>query len=242
MKKSERHQIKRDELVTAIERGTFYVESHARRIGTVTVGLVILAATLFGVWTWWTRREEKASFLLGQIIQTYRAPVTMSLDALQQAAPAPARTFPSSGAKDEEVVRLADEILGRYGSSRSAPKALYYKGLALAGLNRAPEADKVLQDLLAKYPGDFLAPLARNELAHLKESAGNPSEALIQYQALSEDASGFFPKEEGLMGVARCQEALGRKSEALKTYRKIVSEFPDSDYQFEAKKKVDELS
>jgi TolA-binding protein len=241
MKKSERHQIKRDELVTAIEKGTFYVESHARRIGTVTVGLVVLTAAVFGVWTWWTGREEKASFLLGQVIQTYRAPVTTSLDAMQQAAPA-ARTFPSSGAKDQEVVRLADEILGRYGSSRSAPKALYYKGLALAGLNRSQEADKVLQDLLTKYPGDFLAPLARYELAHLKESAGNPSEALIQYQALSEEARGFFPKEEGLMGVARCQEALGRKSEALKTYRRIVSEFPDSDYQFEAKKKVDELS
>lgn len=241
MKKSERHQIKRDELVNALEKGTFYVESHARRIGTVTVGLVVLAATVFGVWTWWAGREEKASFLLGQIIQTYRASVTASLEAVQQAT-AGARTFASTAAKDEEVVRLADEILDRYGSSRSTPKALYYKGLALAGLERVGEADKVLQDLLAKYPGDFLAPLARYELAHLKESAGNPSEALIQYQALSEETRGFFPKEEGLMGVARCQEALGRKSEALKTYRRIVSEFPESDYQFEAKKKVEELS
>jgi TolA-binding protein len=42
--------------------------------------------------------------------------------------------------------------------------------------------------------------------------------------------------------VGRCQEALGRTSEALKTYRKIVSEFPGSEYQAEAKKKVDELS
>ena len=61
-------------------------------------------------------------------------------------------------------------------------------------------------------------------------------------QALAEDAQSFFPREEGLMGVARCQEALGRRGDALKTYQKIVSDFPNSDYQFEAKKKVEELS
>jgi len=241
MKKMERHQIKRDELVTAIEKGTFYVEHHARRLAIATVGLVALAAGVFGGWLWWSGREDKASFLLGEIIRTYRAPVSVSLDALQQSTPG-SRTFSSTEAKDLEVVKLADEVLGRYGSSRAAPKALYYKGLALAEMKKTEDADKALQDLLSTYAGDFLAPLARYELARLKESHGNPSEALIQYQALAEEARGFFPKEEGLMGVARCQEALGRKSDALKTYQKVVSEFPNSDYQFEAKKKIEELS
>jgi len=241
MKKTERHQIKRDELVTAIERGTFYVENHARRLAIATVPLVILAAGLFGGWVWWSGREDKASFVLGEIIQTYRAPVSVSLDALQQSTPG-ARTFSSVEAKDLEVVKLADEILGRYGSSHAAPKALYYKGLALAEMKKTEDAGKALQELLSRYAGDFLAPLARFELARLKEAHGNPSEALIQYQALAEDAQSFFPREEGLMGVGRCQEALGRRGDALKTYQKIVSDFPNSDYQFEAKKKVEELS
>jgi len=241
MKKTERHQMKRDDLVTAIERGTFYVEHHARWIGIAAVGLVVLGASGFMVRTWWIGRDEKASFLLGQIIRTYRSPVATSLEALQQSAPG-TRSFTTGEEKNQEIVKMADEVLDRYGSSRSAAKALYYKGLALSELKRTDEADKALQDLLARYPGDFLSPMARYELARLKESRGNPSEALIQYQALAEDAQGFFPKEEGLMGVARCQEALGRKSDALKTYRRIVSDFPDSDYQFEAKKKVEELS
>jgi TolA-binding protein len=241
MKKTERHQIKRDELVTAIERGTFYVEHHARRLAIATVALVALAACVFGAWVWLSGREDKASFLLGEIIQTYRAPVSVSLDAVQQSTPG-ARMFSSTEAKDLEVVKLADEVLGRYGSSHAAPKALYYKGLALAEMKKTDDAGKVLQELLSRYAGDFLAPLARYELARLKEANGNPSEALIQYQALAEDAQSFFPKEEGLMGVARCQEALGRRSDALKTYQKIVSDFPNSDYQFEAKKKVEELS
>jgi TolA-binding protein len=241
MKKTERHQIKRDDLVTVIERGTFYVEHHARRMAIVAGAVVVLAAIVFGGRLWWTGREDRASFLLGEIIHAYRGTVSTSLDSLQQATPG-SRTYATTEEKDREVVKLADEILTSYGSTHAAPKALYYKGLALSEMKKADEAGKVLQDLLAKYPGDFLAPMARYELARLKEAQGNSSEALIQYQALAEDARSFFPKEEGLMGVARCQEALGRKSDALKTYQKIVNDFPDSDYQFEAKKKVDELS
>jgi len=241
MKKTERHQIKRDELVTAIEKGTFYLEHHVRRIAILTVVLLVLAGGVFGGWVFWSGREDKASFLLGEIIQTHRAPVSISLDALQQSTPG-SKTFTSVESKDLEVVKLTDEVLADYGWSHAAPKALYYKGLALAEMKKTDDAGRVMQDLLSKYPGDFLAPLARYELARLKEAHGNPSEALVQYQALAEEAQGFFPREEGLMGVARCQEALGRKADALKTYRKIVSEFPNSDYQFEAKQKVSDLS
>src|SRR3989442_14398957 len=108
MRKSERHQMKRDELVTAIEKGSFYVEHHARRIGMLAVGLVVLAAGVFGVRAWWTARGEKASFLLGQIILTYRGPVTTSLDALQQATPR-SRTVSTGEERGQEVVKLADQ-------------------------------------------------------------------------------------------------------------------------------------
>ena len=56
MKKTERHQIKRDDLVTVIERGTFYVEHHARRMTIMAGAIVVLAAAVFGGRLWWTGR------------------------------------------------------------------------------------------------------------------------------------------------------------------------------------------
>lgn len=241
MKRAERHQIKRDGLVTVFEKSSFYIERHVRRIALVGGGLVLVAIAAFALRSSMTGREENASFLLGQIVQTYRAPVAASLESLQQAAPG-TKTYATTEERDQKILGLADEILSRYSSTHSAPKALYYKGLALSGLKKPEEAAKALQDLVTRHPGDFLAPMARYQLARLREGQGNPSEALIQYQALAEDARGLFPKEEGLMGVARCQEALGRRDEAIRTYRKIVSDFPDSDYQFEARKKIEDLS
>ncbi len=241
MKKTERHQIKRDELVTVLERGTAYVEENARRIGVLVGGVVLVAVVSLGARYFISGREGKASLLLGQIIQARHAPISVSLDALQQAASS-GPSFTSTEDRDRKIVQLADEILSRYPSSHAAPGALYYKGLSLSGLKQADEALKTLQELVGSHPDDFLAPLARYQLAHMREAQGNAAEALTQYQALADDSRSFFPREEGLMGVARCQEALGHKDEALKTYRRIVSDFPDSDYQFEAKKKVDELS
>jgi len=240
MKKTERHQIKRDELATVLERGTAYVEDNARRIGVLVGGVAIVAVVSLGARYFISGREGSASVLLGQIIQTHHAPISVSLDTLQTSSSGP--SFTSTEDRDRKIVQLADEILSRYPSSHAAPGALYYKGLSLSGLKQTDDAIKSLQDLVGRYPDDFLAPMARYQLAHLREAQGNPADALTQYQALADDSRGFFPREEGLMGVARCQEALGHKDEALKTYRKIVSDFPDSDYQFEAKKKVDELS
>ena len=44
------------------------------------------------------------------------------------------------------------------------------------------------------------------------------------------------------MGVARCQEELGRKDDAVKTYRRILSDFPDSEYGADARARVAALS
>ena len=241
MKKTERHQIKRDELVTVFEKGSLYIEHNARRIGVWAAAVALVAVASLSARYLISGREDRASLLLAQIIQAHHAPVSVSLETLQQAAPG-GPTFTSAEERDQKILQLADEILSSYSSSHAAPGALYYKGLSLSGLKKPDEAVKALQDLVGRFPDDFLAPMARYQLARLREAQGNPSEALAQYQALAEDARSLFPKEEGLMGVARCQEALGRKDEALKTYRKIVSDFPDSDYQFEAKKKVEELS
>lgn len=240
MKKSERHRVKRDELFTVFERVTLYVEENLRQVGLVAaLGLVALLGTL-GVMTWMENRAENASFLLGQLIQTYRAPLALSQEAQQ--APAGVITYATAEERAEKVIEQANDILARFGSSRMTPKALYYKALALAGEKKYDDTAKVLDELLARYPRGLLAPMARYELARVREEQGNPREALIHFQALADDAATFFPKEESLMGVARCQEELGNRDEALKIYRKILSDFPNSDYQGEIKSKVDQLS
>ena len=241
MRKDERHQIKRDDLATVLESAVFYVQDNARRVGLAVAGVLVLAAVGLGLSGWMSSRNEQASTLLGDLIRTYRAPVAISLEKLQE-APAGVQTFATPEERDGRVVELAEAILAEYGGTKAAPKALYYKGVSLTNLKRYDEAARALEDFLKKYPGDFVAPLARFELARAREAQGRHGDALLLYQVLAEDARGLFPKEEGLLGVGRCQEALGNTQEALKAYRRILNDYPDSEYQYDARRKVDELS
>jgi TolA-binding protein len=241
MKKEERHQIKRDGLVTAVDRAEFYFEHHVRRVVLIVLAAGLLVVAGFGLRGWLSARGAKASFAMSEIIQTFRAPVASSPEALQQIQPG-SKSFATSEERDRKVIELADGVLTGSGMGAATPTALYYKALALEGLVQRDEATRALERLLKAYPHVFLAAMARYKLAQIKESEKNPSEALVHFQALYDDAKVAFPKEEALMGIARCQESLGRKDEARETYRKIVSDYPDSDYQPEARRKVDELS
>lgn len=239
MRKEERHQIKRDELVTLLERMMLYVDANQKRVAILAGVLVLAGIGGLGVRSWTSSRASSSSFLVGEMIQTYRAPITASLEDLPQAVGV--RSFGSAEERDAKVLEFSDAILARYGRTAAAPKARYYRGLALSGLGRGDEARAAFQELLDRHPRDFLAPLARLQQARLLEASGRPAEALVHFQALVEDVRGVFPREEGLLGVARCQEAMGRAADALETYRRIMAEFPDSDYQFEARRKVEDL-
>jgi len=241
MKKEERHQIKRDDLATLLDRAMLYAGGNVRTVGLSAAGLVVVVMAAFGVRAWMAGRDQEASLLVGQMIQTFHAPVTASLQDLQE-NPAGAATFTSLQERDTKVLELADRILSHNPSAGSAPKALYYKGLALANLKRYDEAAGAMDLLLRTYSRDFLAPMVRYELARVHEAQGKPGEALVQYQAIAEDSASLFPKEEGLLGIARCQEAMGQRAEALKTYQRILKDFPESEYLSEARNKVAELS
>ena len=61
MKKSERHLIKRDELMTVFERSTLYVEEHTRTVALVAGGVVLLVIGGLAVRSWMATSEEEAS-------------------------------------------------------------------------------------------------------------------------------------------------------------------------------------
>ena len=241
MRKEERHQIKRDDLATLLERAGLFIEDNLRSVvlsAAVLALLVVAGLTLRG---WLSSREQRSSLLLGELIETFATPASPSPEERQQ-LPVGVPSFASASERDSKVLEQAEAILARHGSASVAPKALYYKALALADLRRYDEAAAALDEILMKYSRDFLAPMARYQLARMREVQGKPNEAIVQFQVLTETSGGLFPREEALLGIARCQEAMGQRAEALKTYMRILDEFPESEYLGEARNKVQELS
>lgn len=241
MKKEERHQIKRDDLATVLERVMIYGEDHLKPIIVIAVVVVVAVAGGLLLRGWMHGQSQQASLMVSEMMQSYSMPIVESLEDLAQ-APAGVESFTSSEERDLKVLEQADAILARFSSADAVAKALYYRGLSLANLGRFDEAVDALDRIVRDYPRDFLTPMARYEIARVREVQGNVQEALTHYQALAVEPGRAVAPEEGILGIARCQEALGDREEALRTYQRILIEFPESNYLSDARAKVDELS
>jgi tetratricopeptide (TPR) repeat protein len=236
MRKEERHQIKRDDLRTALESAADYVAGNRRN---VLVGAGVLAAAVLlaaAGRAWWGSRQAEEARRVGDLITAANATVVSNLDDLGNARPGQ-QNFTSTEERARKVLDLADAILKSGSSGTAAVTAQLYRGTALADLGRTDEAAKALDEAARLDPDGIVGGTARLRLARLREAQGKPADALPVYQALAEAKQGPMPREEGLLGVARCQEALGRHDEAAATYKKLLQDFPDSEYVSEAREK-----
>src|SRR5262245_46851505 len=234
MKKEERHQIKRDDLATALERVSDYAGEHTRGVLAAAVLGVVGVLAVTGGRAWWNARTAAQSRQLGEMIETHNTPITASLEDLQASHPG-APTFTSIAERDRKVMDLADAILKGGGSGVAAAGARLYRGIALEETGKPDEAAQAFGDVIARHADTIFGPVARLRLARLQESRGKHAEASALYKEIADDTRGLLPPEEGILGMARCQEALGRKDDAEKLYQRVVSEFPDSDYAAEAR-------
>ncbi len=234
-----RKEMKRDEFVSALGRFTQWAEEHAREaliLFAVVVGAVIGSVFLY---QYLGQREEKAAALLGRGIAM--------MDATIQGANAPpgrngASSFATEDERDRAVLDQMDSILQTYPRSRAGRLALYYRGLALDRLHRAPEAIKALQEFLDQDPSNFAAPMAKASLARLLDDTGEHSKAIQLYQELSGIQGGPYPPQAALLEWARCLERMGNKEEAREIYRRLTREYPGSEYSKEAEDRLKELT
>jgi len=241
MKREERHQAKRNDLATLLDEVTHFAGRNVRKVVLLGTVVLVVALGVLGLRLWLRASDAKSARVLAELIDTYNAPITATLEDLQEAqAGVPA--FTSVEERSRKVIDRATSILegGRTGPARAG--ALLYKGMAQSDLKLYDEAEVSLNEVLGRDAGGLYGSMARLRLARIRESRGKPEEALPLYQAISEDARGLLPREEGMLGMARCQEAMGRKDEAGALYRRLMSEYPDSEYQIEARQRLADLS
>src|SRR5262245_63874206 len=105
-------------------------------------------------------RSAAQARLLGEIVQTYNATITASLEDLSANRPGVA-TFTSTEERARKVLELADAVLKDAGSGSAAAGAMVYRGIALAELGRTDEAAKALEEAVRRHGGGLFGPLAR---------------------------------------------------------------------------------
>lgn len=180
-----------------------------------SLGLLLMVGAWWGYRTVQGHTEEAAQVLLAEALAVASKPrAETGAEQEEETTAGPERALP-----------LLAEIRQQYGSTRAAEHALLQIGHISYRLGNYEDALGAYQHYLEEYPrgwGVFLAGIGK---AYTMEAHGEYTAAASIFRVLADRYEGESLSAEALMGLARCLEEAGARSEALSIYRQVVEQY-----------------
>ncbi len=142
-----------------------------------------------------------------------------------------------------EAAKVSKPIRGRIDDIRRIDMTSenYYKIImSLMRMGKYDQAEKSLGEFIEKFPSDGRIDDARYLLGACLEEREKFNDAMAVYTKVYDNAKSEL-RGISLFRTAVCMDVLGNSKEALETYRKYISEFPDSSCVKDAEGRVSNM-
>ena len=246
MKRSERKHLKTNEVATTIVRVTNFLENRAREIRFVAVALGIILVGLSGYLYWQDRLNTEASELLAEAMAVMRTPVIASTDEEKEELESPQLTlngdvYSSEHEKLEAAMLKFLATAEAYPSTPAGIAGRYHAAAILTLLERPEDAKQHYQYVIEHGAEDVYHRMAVMGLAELQIITGDHDQAIDTLNSLSSKEEADLPVDAVLMRLGQAYEMAGMRSDALTTYERVSSEFPESPYSEDANREMRRL-
>ena len=207
--------------------------------------LVVFVLTIAGSSTWQYYRGQSSQELQNRFRETldlYHAPVGQ---AEEQPLPENAAIIEYRFETDQE--RLEEALATFAGIAEDSPGSQlgllsrYYTGMIRQEMGQTQEAEDDLNFVIQSASEPEIQNLARSHLARIAQSQEDREKATALLEQILVDESDAFPKSIVLMELAQTYEAAGNAEEALRYYRRLTVEYPDSLNIQQARTHIDQL-
>jgi tetratricopeptide (TPR) repeat protein len=205
----------------------------------IAAGVVVVifgSVYLFNYLSKSTNERLQAQF--GDALAIYEAPAGQDRST---ANPQSKYSFASIEERHKKALAEFSKIADDSPKSDIGQYARYYVALNQYKLGHTSEAQKTLQALLEDANQPIVRTLAANYLAQLSEAEKNSQKAVEFLTKALQDSTPGFPKSAVLFRLGQNYETMGKTQEAVKQYKRIVTEFPDSPESQQAKARIDAL-
>ncbi len=228
MKRTERHHLKEDQLVSGIGQATHWFQDHRNNV--VNAVLVALGAGLLlgGIYIYRERKSAEARTLLADALKQYHGDVGSDAEA-KPGVP----TFATAEEKYRTALVSLEKVANDFGSYDSGRQARYYTGICQLELKDFEGAEGSLQGLRSGSR-DLLYYLASKALATVATERGNHAAAAEIYRPMVEDSENPLPKDYLLFELAKAEERAGNLDQARQYYDRMVAEHPESQLRGDA--------
>lgn len=238
MDRQHRHDLKHDKFVDEVGVWSGRARQNQRLLLMIAGAVVTIAILAFGIHFYRSNRESRAQQALASAIETAEANVagTPSNPAAGEPAPKFKTELERDAAAEKEFKALRDNFSG----TDAADVAGLYLARIAAGKGDAAGARKLLEAFVDEQEGHILAGTARYSLYQLRIENGDAAQVVVELNAELARAEPVLPADTILALLASAYDQQGNSAKAEETYRRIVSEFPDSPFAQDARRRTGE--
>ena len=189
-----RKELKSDKFKLEVEHGISFFEDHkdeAVKYGAIAAGVIVLIA---GYTIYQRGQHNSRQEVLAAAIRVQEAPVGQSGNG--------GMAFPSQEAKDQETIRVFNELHNKYSGNAEGEIAQYYLGSIKADQGKLAEAEKLFQEVAQKGDEKY-ASLSRLSLAQIYFSDGRADQGEKVLRDLIAKPTVFVSSEQATISLAR---------------------------------------
>lgn len=235
MKAKERHQLKQNEFAESARQAIDSITENRRTLGIAVAAAVIVIGGLAAFYMVRSGRANEAGAKLGAAMAIAQA--TISPPSTLPGATQPPGTYPSENARSEAALKAFQEVIAAYPGTTAALSAKYESAGELLDLGRPAEAEKLFAEVAATN-SELYSAVARLGVAQCKVAQKQYDEAVTLLTELSGNRDGALPIDGVLVQLAEAYEKAGKNQDARAAYQRVVDEFSDSSYAFEARRQL----
>jgi len=236
MKAQERRHLKENEFASTTLQVVEGLKANRDRVVMGAVIALIVIAIGGGYWYWHKHTNDEASALLGIGMSIAQAPIVPppTLPGATQTA----GTFPTDQARQEAALQAFQQVATQFPSTAAGLTARYQMGVALMALGRLPEAEQAFTAVADKAGTSLYGAMARLGRAAALRYQGKYDDAIKVLTDLAAERDGMLPVDGVLMQLAQTCLKAGKTQEARAAFKRVVDEFPDSNYAQEARQQL----
>ncbi len=148
----------------------------------------------------------------------------------------------TGGGLANDAIRLMLVISDALESGDAEQASLYAEALRAEATGDLTEAERLLDDVAARYPGTTVAAEALMRRGALAEREGEIEDALAAYARASERSESIVVRAESMMRRGRILVAIpGRREAAAAEFQAVLDELPPNHLSGEARRALEEL-
>jgi TolA-binding protein len=237
MDRQHRHDLKHDKFVDEIGALSSRAKANQRVLLLIGVATIAVALLAYGFFFWRSNKEGKAQLALATAIETIEAPVGEEQQPDQPPTPGP--KFKTADERNAAAEKQFREVQSKFGGTDAADLASLYLARLSVLKGDSTTARKGLEEFIDDH-GDhpLLGASARYSLYQLRIENGEAAQVATELDAELKKAEPALPGDALLILLAQAYDVQGNAAKSRETYRRITTDFPDSQYAVEAARRA----